>query len=248
MTVNVRARETRTRSAVEPTVRSGSSAAHVALPSSFTHDATASAGRAGTGNLVIHGENLGVLEALSPVYEGAVRCIYIDPPYNNQERYRHYDDVGSHDEWLKMIEARLEALKPLMTQDGSIWISIDDRELHYLKVAADRIFGRQNFISTIVWQQRTTRENRKAFSNNHEYVLVYAAKCGAISADPQSRAGYRCGPGPIQEPRRGPSRSVAISLSERTGRSRHSFSALRIGSTQWAPASSARGSVLGLHS
>jgi len=66
-------------------------------------------------------------------------------------------------------------LKPLLSNDGSIWISIDDREVHYLKVAADAIFGRRNFVSTVIWQQRTTRENRKVFSNNHEYLLVYAA-------------------------------------------------------------------------
>jgi adenine-specific DNA-methyltransferase len=175
VTANMPTREPWSRSVAESTIRSTASPAPVALPSSFVRDAAASAGVTDTGNFVIKGENLGVLEELSPNYEGAVRCIYIDPPYNNQERYRHYDDVSSHEEWLKAIGARLQALKPLMTKDGSIWISIDDRELHYLKVAADHIFGRQNFVSTIVWQQRMTRENRRAFSNNHEYVLVYAA-------------------------------------------------------------------------
>lgn len=79
-----------------------------------------------------------------------------------------------------MMEERLAALKPLLAPTGSLWISIDDREVHYLKVAADRIYGRQNFVSTVVWQQRTTRENRKVFSNNHEYVLVYAADAEAF--------------------------------------------------------------------
>lgn len=105
---------------------------------------------------------------------GAVRCIYIDPPHNNQERYRHYRDSASHTAWLETMVDRLAAMKPFLSADGSIWISIDDHELHYLKVAADDIFGRKNFVTTIVWQQRTTRENRKVFSNNHEYVLVYA--------------------------------------------------------------------------
>ena len=90
-----------------------------------------------------------------------MRCVYIDPPYNNQERYRHYRDSGSHAAWLQMMVERLAAMKPLLSTDGSIWISIDDREIHYLKVAADEVFDRKNFVTTIIWQQRTTRENRK---------------------------------------------------------------------------------------
>lgn len=145
------------------------------LPRSFQHVVSLSYGRSGTGNFVIQGENLHVLTNLRQMLEGTVRCIYIDPPYNNQERYRHYEDRGGHDEWLEMMSARLQALKPLLSGDGSIWISIDDGEVHYLKVIADRIFGRANFITTIVWEHRTTRENRSAFSKNHEYLLVYGA-------------------------------------------------------------------------
>ena len=100
--------------------------------------------------------------------------IYIDPPYNNQEDYRHYLDRSSHETWLSQMEANLCALAPFLSEEGSIWISIDDNELHYLKVAADKIFGRDNFLSTIVWQHRTTRENRKVFSNNNEFILAYA--------------------------------------------------------------------------
>ena len=98
---------------------------------------------------------------------------FIDPPYNNGENYTHYDD-SVHEEWLVELKKRLRKLEPLLCADGSIWISIDDSEVHYLKVAADEIFGRSNFVTTIIWQQRTTRENRKMFSNNHEYILVYA--------------------------------------------------------------------------
>ncbi len=122
---------------------------------------------------VFQGENLEVLDLLLPNYEKKVKCIYIDPPYNNGENYTHYDDTV-HDKWLCDIKKRLKKLKPFLTIDGSIWISIDDREMHYLKIAADEIFGRMNFITTIIWQQRTTRENRNLFSNNHEYILVYA--------------------------------------------------------------------------
>jgi adenine-specific DNA-methyltransferase len=122
---------------------------------------------------IILGENFEVLDCLLLDYKEKVNCIYIDPPYNNGENYTHYDD-SIHDQWLFDITQRLKKLRKLLAANGSIWISIDDGEVHYLKVAADSIFGRSNFITTIIWQQRTTRENRKVFSNNHEYILVYA--------------------------------------------------------------------------
>ena len=134
----------------------------------FSPIAELSYGESGTGNALIQGENLCVLNALQSRYAGRVRCVYIDPPYNNQEQYRHYLDTRSHGVWLDIMVARLQAIRPLLSIDGSLWISIDDREIHYLKVAADEIFGRENFVTTVVWQQRTSRENRKAFSNNHE--------------------------------------------------------------------------------
>lgn len=130
-------------------------------------------GSAATGT-IYHGDNAEVLERLEPELRGRVRCVYIDPPYNNQERYVHYRDVGSHEAWLDGLVPRLERLAVLLAEDGSLWVSIDDREMHYLKVAGDRIFGREQFVTTIVWQHRTTRENRKVFSNDHEYVLVWA--------------------------------------------------------------------------
>lgn len=150
------------------------------LPSpDFEHINSYSFGQSNTGNLIIQGENLSVLSSITPKYEGLIRCVYIDPPYNNQENYTHYMDGLNHDLWLSNLTARIEALSKLLSDDGSIWVSIDDREVHYLKVAIDQIFSRENFITTIIWQQRTTRENRKVFSNNHEYLLVYAknAKC-----------------------------------------------------------------------
>jgi len=129
---------------------------------------------------IIHGENLEVLEALDKDYSQKIKCIYIDPPYNNGETYTHYDDA-IHEKWLHDLSERIGILHRLLSEDGSIWISIDDGEMHYLKVAVDQIFGRSNFITTIVWQQRTTRENRKVFSNNHEYILVYAKNKKAFS-------------------------------------------------------------------
>lgn len=133
-----------------------------------------SAGRGTTDNTIIQGDNSLALELLKLRYRSKVRCAYIDPPYNNQERYTHYKDVQGHEAWLDGVVSCVKQIKTLLRPDGSLWISIDDRQVHYLKVALDDVFGRENFVSTIVWQQRTTRENRKVFSNNHEYLLVYA--------------------------------------------------------------------------
>jgi adenine-specific DNA-methyltransferase len=124
--------------------------------------------------MLIRGENLEVLRMLAGTHAGQVKCAYLDPPYNNGESYQHYFDSMGHEEWLAAVSARLEAVLPLLSEDGSVWISIDDSELHYLKVAADSIFGRGNFVGTVVWERRTTRENRRVLSRNHEYLLVYA--------------------------------------------------------------------------
>lgn len=133
-----------------------------------------SGGQSGTGNMLIQGDNLHVLGALAKPYMGLVQCVYLDPPYNNGESYQHYFDSMGHEQWLIAVSERLKQVKPLLADTGSVWISIDDSELHYLKVAADEVFGRENFIGTIVWERRTTRENRRMLSVNHEYLLVYA--------------------------------------------------------------------------
>ena len=125
-------------------------------------------------HVIFKGDNMDILPGLHSLYDNSVSCIYIDPPYNNGEKYSFYDDNVSHDKWLNQMKTILTELKPFLKEDGSIWISIDDGEMHYLKVLCDTVFGRKSFITTIVWQQRNTRENRKAFSNNHEYILVYS--------------------------------------------------------------------------
>ena len=135
-----------------------------------------------SGNALIQGDNLPALAEVHAQMPEGFRCIYLDPPYNNQERYTHYDDARTHESWLLDVSTRLKILAGLLSDDGSLWISIDDREVHYLKAATDAIFGRTNFISTIIWQQRTTRENRKVFSNNHEYLLVYAKNAEKFKA------------------------------------------------------------------
>jgi adenine-specific DNA-methyltransferase len=119
---------------------------------------------------------------LASEFEGKVKCVYIDPPYNNNENYGHYDDRDTHDVWISSIVGCVDRLRRLLSDAGSIWVSIDEKQLHYLKVALDEVFGRENFVTTIVWQQRTTRENRKVFSNNHEYVLLYARNYSTFKA------------------------------------------------------------------
>jgi len=129
-----------------------------------------------TGNLLIQGDNLDALKALLPFYAGQVKCIFIDPPYNTKSAFEHYDDNLEHSQWLAMMWPRLELLRELLHENGSIWITIDDREGHYLKVMLDELFGRVNFIANIVWQKRTSRENRRAIGSAHDHVLVYAKK------------------------------------------------------------------------
>lgn len=125
-------------------------------------------------HVIFKGDNIEILQHMHASYDNSVSCIYIDPPYNSGEKYTFYDDDVSHEMWLDQMESVLRELKPLLKEDGSIWISIDDGEMHYLKVLCDNVFGRKSFVTTIVWQQRNTRENRRAFSNNHEYILVYS--------------------------------------------------------------------------
>lgn len=126
-----------------------------------------------TANMLIQGDNLDALKALLPYYKGAVKCIYIDPPYNTRSAFEHYDDNLEHSQWLAMIYPRLVLLRELLAEDGSIWVSIDDNEGHYLKVVMDEVFGRRNFLAEIIWQKRTSRENRAAIGLAHDTVLAY---------------------------------------------------------------------------
>lgn len=127
-----------------------------------------------TENLLIHGDNLLALKALEAKYAGKVKCIYIDPPYNTGSAFEHYDDNLEHSKWLNLMRPRLEILWRILSDDGSIWISIDDDECHYLKVMCDEIYGRSNFVASNVWQKRYSREGREAIGDSHEYILVYA--------------------------------------------------------------------------
>lgn len=102
-----------------------------------------------TGNMLIHGDNLIALKALEQDYAGKIKCIYIDPPYNTGSAFEYYDDGLEHSEWLNMMRPRLEILKKLLSDDGSIFIQIDYNEQAYLKVLCDEIFGRNNFLTMI---------------------------------------------------------------------------------------------------
>ncbi len=128
-------------------------------------------------NMLIHGDNLLALKALEtdPAVCGKVKCVFIDPPYNTGSAFEHYDDGIEHSLWLGLIRERLEILRALISDDGSIWITIDDNEAHYLKVLCDEVFGRRHFVASIAWQKRTSPANDAIFfSRDHDNVLVYA--------------------------------------------------------------------------
>ena len=133
-----------------------------------------SAGEPDAGNMVIQGDNLEALKALLAFYAGQVKCIYIDPPYNTRSAFEHYDDNLEHSKWLAMMWPRLELLRDLLAEDGSIWVSIDDNEAHYLKVVMDEIFGRRNFVANVFWQKTFTRENRTDVSAVHDHIMLFA--------------------------------------------------------------------------
>ena len=133
-----------------------------------------SAGEADAGNMLIQGNNLKALKALLPFYAGQVKCIYIDPPYNTRSAFEHYDDNLEHTKWLAMMWPRLELLRDLLADDGSIWVSIDDNEGHYLKAVMDEVFGRKNFLCDIAWEKRySPPPDTNDFGYVHDHVLVY---------------------------------------------------------------------------
>lgn len=151
----------------------------------------------GSGNMIIHGDNLEALKALLPEYEGKVKCIYIDPPYNTGEEGwvyndnvnhpkiqkwlgevvgKQFEDFTRHDKWLCMMYPRLRLLQRLLSEDGVIFISIDDNELYNLKLVCDEIFSAASYVSTFLWEKRLNRENRKEVSSRHDYILCYGMR------------------------------------------------------------------------
>lgn len=125
-------------------------------------------------NLLIQGDNLLALKALEQPYAGKVKCVFIDPPYNTGSAFTHYDDGVEHSLWLTLMRDRLEVIRTLLSEDGSLWITIDDHEAHYLKVLCDEVFGRQNFVANVVWQKRTSPDIRATIGAGHDHILVYS--------------------------------------------------------------------------
>lgn len=125
-------------------------------------------------NMLIQGDNLLALKALEAEYTGEVKCIFIDPPYNTGSAFTHYDDGVEHSLWLSLMRDRLEIIQRLLSKDGSLWITIDDNEAHYLKVLCDEIFGRANFVANVVWENFYGRSNAAAISPGHNHILVYS--------------------------------------------------------------------------
>lgn len=126
-------------------------------------------------NRLIFGDNLLALKALEQEFAGKVKCVFIDPPYNTGSAFTHYDDGLEHSIWLSLMRDRLEIIRRLMSDDGSLWITIDDNEAHYLKVACDEVFGRANFVANVVWEKADSpRNSARQFSTDHDHVLVFS--------------------------------------------------------------------------
>ena len=126
-------------------------------------------------NILVQGDNLLALKALLPFYRGKVKCIYIDPPYNTGSAFQHYDDNLEHSQWISLMFARLQILSEFLSEDGSIWVSIDDDEQAYLKVIMDEVFGRKNFINNVIWEKKYSPQNdAKWLSDGHDFIVVYA--------------------------------------------------------------------------
>lgn len=168
-------------------------------------------------NRLIFGDNLLALKALEQEFTGKVKCVFIDPPYNTGSAFTHYDDGLEHSIWLGLMRDRLEIIRRLLSEDGSLWITIDDREMPYLRVLLDEVFGRKSFVAQNVWQKRYSRDNNSAIGDVHDYVICYAIDAerfktirNRIEPDAKTRSAYR---NPNNDPR-GPWRLVPMSGAE----------------------------------
>jgi len=143
-------------------------------PRVLVEDPSKSYGDPNSENMLIFGDNLLALKALEQDFAGRIKCIFIDPPYNTGSAFRHYDDGLEHSIWLSLMRDRLECLKRLMSANGSLWITIDDNECHYLKVLCDETFGRGNFVTSIAWEKDEGRRGDTHISSAHDHILLYA--------------------------------------------------------------------------
>ncbi|PTQ59145.1 adenine-specific DNA-methyltransferase [Sphingomonas sp. PP-CE-3G-477] len=164
-------------------------------------------------NRLIQGDNLLALKALEAEFAGQVKCVFIDPPYNTGSAFEHYDDGLEHSLWLSMMRDRLELIRRLLRPDGSLWVTIDDREMPYLRILLDEVFGRASFIAQNVWQKRYSRDNNSAIGDVHDYVICYAINAATfktvrnkIEIDEKTRSAYR---NPTNDPK-GPWRLIPM--------------------------------------
>lgn len=128
-------------------------------------------------NRLIFGDNLLALKALEQEFAGKVKCVFIDPPYNTGSAFTHYDDGLEHSIWLSLMRDRLEVIRNLLSEDGSLWITIDDNEAHYLKVLCDEVFGRDCYVTTAIWEKADSpRNSARQFSTDHDYILVFSRR------------------------------------------------------------------------
>lgn len=133
-------------------------------------------------NMLIHGDNLLALKALEAEFAGKVKCVFIDPPYNTGSAFAHYDDGLEHSIWLGLMRDRLEIIRRLLSDDGSLWVTLDDNEAHYFRVLCDEIFGRKNFVANVVWQKRIGPDNRLPLGAAHDHILVFAPNAEKFQA------------------------------------------------------------------
>ena len=193
--------------------------------------ASQSQGDRDAGNMLIQGDNLDALKALLPYYAGRVKCIFIDPPYNTRSAFEHYDDNLEHAQWLAMMYPRLDLLHQLLTEDGSIWVTLDDNEAHYLKVVIDEIFGRRNFIIDLSWQKRDGPPNDRKVGLIHDHVLIWAKRSDSTSSKTlaedhfnlmerteKADAQYRVFAEPTGPDARGPFRKIDTTANGKGGR------------------------------
>ncbi|KTW12631.1 DNA methylase [Sphingomonas sanguinis] len=176
-------------------------------------------GDADAANMLIQGDNLDALKALLPYYKGAVKCIYIDPPYNTRSAFEHYDDNLEHSQWLAMIYPRLVLLRELLAEDGSIWIQLDDNEAHYLRVIMDEVFGRRNFLADITWHKSyAVRSNAEFFSTAAEHIFAYSKDRRSVRVGKVRRSAEYAErfSNPDKDPR-GPWQSVTMTISLMSG-------------------------------
>src|ERR1035437_6744254 len=144
-------------------------------PRLLLEDPSKSYGDPKSPNLLIHGDNLLALKALEQEFGGSVKCVFIDPPYNTGSAFLHYDDGVEHSLWLSLMRDRLEIIRRLLSDDGSLWITIDDNEAHYLKIVCDEIFGRANFVANLIWEKADSpRHSARQFSTDHDHILVFS--------------------------------------------------------------------------